>query len=98
MGENVTTRGVDVLALPTGARLRLGDDAVVEITGLRNPCTQLDGHQQGLMAAVLDRDAEGDLVRRAGIMAVVLEAGVVRAGDPIAVQLPARPHTPLAPL
>jgi MOSC domain-containing protein YiiM len=98
MGENVTTRGVDLLALPTGARLRLGGDALVEITGLRNPCTQLDGHQPGLMAAVLDRDAAGELVRRAGVMAVVLEPGVVRAGDPIAVQLPSPPHTPLAPV
>jgi hypothetical protein len=71
MGENVTTRGVDLLSLPAGARLRLGDAAVVELTGLRNPCAQLDGIQRGLMAATLDRDAGGRLIRRAGVMAVV---------------------------
>jgi MOSC domain-containing protein YiiM len=98
MGENVTTRGVDLLGLPTGARLHLGDTAVVEITGLRNPCAQLDGLQPGLMAATLDRDAEGNLVRKAGIMGVVLADGEVRAGDPIRVELPPAPHSPLAPV
>jgi len=88
MGENVTTRGVDLLALPTGARLRLGDTAVVEVTGLRNPCTQLDGIQQGLMAATLDRDAEGNLIRKAGVMGIVLRGGELRPGDPVTVQLP----------
>ena len=57
MGENVTTRGVDLLGLPTGARLHLGETAVVEVTGLRNPCAQLDRIQPGLMAATLERDA-----------------------------------------
>src|SRR5918997_2231804 len=83
MGENVTTRGLDLLALPTGARLRLGAGAVVEVTGLRNPCRQLDRFRPGLMAAVLDRDAEGRLVRKAGIMGVVLAGGAVRPGDTI---------------
>lgn len=95
MGENVTTRGVDLLSLPTGAKLRLGDDALVEVTGLRNPCKQLDGLRPGLMRAVLDRDEEGHLVRKAGIMAVVLAGGEVRPGDPIRVDLPAGPHHPL---
>jgi len=95
MGENVTTRGVDLLELPTGTRLRLGRDAVVEVTGLRNPCVQLDSVQKGLMAAVLDRDDEGNLVRKAGVMAVVLTSGHVRPGDPIAVELPAPPHSAL---
>jgi MOSC domain-containing protein YiiM len=95
MGENVTTRGVDLLGLPTGTRLRLGEDAVVEVTGLRNPCTQLDGLQEGLMAAVLDRDAEGNLVRKSGIMGVVLTGGEVRPGDSIEVELPAPPHRAL---
>jgi MOSC domain-containing protein YiiM len=95
MGENVTTRGVDLLGLPSGARLRLGDDAVIEITGLRNPCNQLDGVQPGLMEAVLDRDADGNLVRKSGVMAVVLTGGAVRPGDRIAVELPAEPHRPL---
>ena len=92
MGENVTTRGLNLLALPAGTRLRLGPDAVVEVTGLRNPCRQLDGLLPGLMAAVLDRDADGALVRKAGIMAVVVSGGDVRPGDPIGVQLPAAPH------
>lgn len=95
MGENVTTRGIDLLGLPTGARLRLGDEAVVEVTGLRNPCNQLDGVQEGLMEAVLDRDADGNLVRKSGVMGVVLRGGEVRAGDPIAVELPEQPHRPL---
>jgi len=98
MGENVTTRGVDLLGLPVGARLRLGAAATVEIAGLRNPCAQLEGIQPGLMAAVLDRDAEGNLVRKAGVMAIVLAGGEVRPGDPIRVDLPPPPHRPLAPV
>ncbi len=98
MGENVTARGVDLLALPAGARLALGGQAVVEVTGLRNPCRQLDGHQQGLMAAVLDRDEDGGLIRRAGVMGVVLSGGDVRPGDAIAVELPAPPHARLQPV
>jgi MOSC domain-containing protein YiiM len=98
MGENVTTRGVDLLALPTGARLRLGDEAVVEVTGLRNPCAQLDGIHAGLMAATLERAADGGLVRKAGVMGIVLEGGEVRAGDTIAVELPPEPHRPLEPV
>jgi len=95
MGENVTTRGVDLLSLPTGARLKLGDNAVVEITGLRNPCVQLDRFQDGLMQAVLDGDDDGGLVRKSGVMALVLDGGDVRPGDPISVELPAPPHAPL---
>ena len=95
IGENVTTRGVALLALPTGTRLHLGGTAVVEVTGLRNPCAQLDSFQPGLMAAVLDRDAAGRLVRKAGIMGVVLVGGEVRPGDPIRITLPPEPHRPL---
>jgi MOSC domain-containing protein YiiM len=91
IGENVTTRGLDLLGLPRGARLRLGDSAVVEVTGLRNPCGQLDGFRPGLRAAVLARDGEGRIVRKAGVMAVVLAGGDVRGGDAIAVELPAGP-------
>jgi MOSC domain-containing protein YiiM len=98
MGENVTTRGIDLLGLPTGTRLHLGEVAVVEITGLRNPCHQLDELQPGLMKATLDRDADGNLVRKAGVMGVVLRSGEVRAGDPIEVELPAPPHRPLEPV
>jgi MOSC domain-containing protein YiiM len=98
MGENVTTRGIDLLGLPTGARLHLGDAAVVEVTGLRNPCVQLDRFQDGLMAATLDRDEHGELVRKAGIMSIVLAGGDVRPGDAIRVELPPEPHTPLKPV
>ncbi len=98
MGENVTTRGVDLLALPTGTRLHLGATAVIEITGLRNPCAQLDGIQPGLMAATLERHANGGLIRKAGVMAVVQADGDVRAGDPIRVELPVGPHRALEPV
>lgn len=98
MGENVTTRGIDLLGLPRGARLKLGADAVVEVTGLRNPCKQIEAYQAGLMHAVLDRDADGALVRKAGIMAIVLTGGEVFPGDPIAVDLPAEPHARLEPV
>ncbi|MEV7806439.1 MOSC domain-containing protein [Microbispora sp. NPDC088329] len=98
MGENVTTRGVDLLALPTGTRLHLGDTAVVEVTGLRNPCVQLDGFQDGLMKAVLDRDEQGNLVRKAGVMGIVVAGGEVRPGDPIRVEPPVGPHHPLQPV
>src|SRR3954451_6567124 len=98
MGENVTTSGIDLLALPTGTRLHLGGEAVVEVTGLRNPCRQLDSLQPGLMAATLDRDGNGNLIRKAGIMAIVLFGGVVREGDPIRVELPALPHCSLVPV
>ena len=95
MGENVTTRGIDLLSLPVGARLHLGDTAVVEVTGLRNPCGQLNGVQPGLMAATLGRTEDGELVRKAGVMAVVVTDGEVRPDDPIRVELPPAPHRPL---
>ena len=98
MGENVTTRGIDLLALPAGTRLRIGRDAVVEVTGLRNPCSQIDRFQKGLMAAVLDRDERGGLVRKAGVMAVVIANGEIRAGDAIATELPQGPHRALEPV
>lgn len=95
MGENVLTRGLDLLGLPVGTRLRLGADALVEITGLRNPCVQIEAFRPGLLAAVLGRDAEGRIIRKAGIMGVVLEEGVVAPGDAIAVTWPALPHRAL---
>jgi MOSC domain-containing protein YiiM len=88
IGENVTTRGVDLLALPMLTRLRLGAEAVIEITGLRNPCRQIEAFQQGLLSAVLGRDSDGNLIRRAGVMAVVVADGDVKAGDAVAVTLP----------
>jgi hypothetical protein len=98
MGENVTTRGLDLLALPRGALLHLGDEAVVEVTGLRNPCRQLERIQPGLMAATLAQDAAGNLIRKAGIMGIVVAGGEVRGGDPIRIELPEGPHEPLLPV
>lgn len=95
MGENITTRGIDLLALPAETRLRLGHDALVEITGLRNPCMQLDRFQAGLMKAVLARDERGELLRKAGVMSIVIAGGVVSPGDPIEIELPPLPHQPL---
>jgi MOSC domain-containing protein YiiM len=95
IGENITTSGLDLLNLPTGTRLHIGETAVVSVTGLRNPCHQLDGIQAGLMAATLDRDATGALVRKAGVMGVVLAGGAVRAGDVIRVELPPEPRKAL---
>ena len=95
MGENVTTGGLDLLSLPRGARLRLGQTAVVEVTGLRNPCAQLDRFQEGLMQATLGRDPNGGVTLRAGVMGIVLESGAVRPGDSIVVALRQEPHEPL---
>ena len=98
MGENITTRGIDLLALPTGTRLHLGASAIVEVTGLRNPCVQIDRFQKGLMTATLDKAADGSLIRKAGIMSIVLAGGDVRPGDTIRAELPAEPYRPLQPV
>lgn len=95
LGENVTTRGIDLLGLPQGTRLRLGDEAVVEVTGLRNPCAQIDGFQKGLLKQVVGRDGDGSAQFKAGIMSVVLVGGLVRPGDALEVELPDGPHLPL---
>ena len=95
LGENITTTGIDLRALPVGTRLRLGATAVVEVTGLRNPCVQIENFHEGLLRAVLDRDVQGHMQRKAGVMSIVLEAGDVTAGDAIGVDLPPEPHTPL---
>jgi MOSC domain-containing protein YiiM len=97
MAENVTTRDIDLLALPRGARIRLGEAAVVEVTGLRNPCIQLERLQPGLMQACLE-DRDGVLIRKAGVMTIVLEGGEVRAGDALSIELPSEPHLPLKPV
>lgn len=95
MGENITTRGIDLLALVVGTKLQIGTTAIVEITGLRNPCTQLDGLQDGLMKAVLDKDEDGNLIRKAGVMGIVLEGGEISIGDAIKVEWPPEPHIKL---
>lgn len=95
LGENVTTQGVDLLGRPRGIKLLLGRGAVVEVTGLRDPCQQINDFQPRLLRAVLDRDAQGNLQRKAGIMGVVVRGGVVRAGDSIGVELPMEPHRAL---
>jgi MOSC domain-containing protein YiiM len=98
IGENITTRGINLLALPTGTHLRLGAEAVIQITGLRNPCRQIEAFQPGLLTAVFGRDADGHLIRKAGVMAIVIKGGDVRAGDEIAVELPAGEGRPLLPV
>ncbi|GGW94052.1 MOSC domain-containing protein [Streptomyces lomondensis] len=95
LGENITTRGIDLLGLPTGTLLRIGDSAVLEVTGLRNPCIQIDAFQEGLLKRVVGRDEAGNVVHKAGIMSVVREGGVVRPGDAIAAELPAGPYRAL---
>ncbi|MBO1419022.1 MOSC domain-containing protein [Streptomyces sp. FH025] len=95
LGENITTEGVDLLGLPVGAVLRIGPEAEVEITGLRNPCAQIDGYRTGLLKQVVGRAEDGTIVRRAGIMGVVRAGGPVRPGDAIEVELPEGPHRPL---
>jgi MOSC domain-containing protein YiiM len=92
LGENITTRGIDLLALPAGTELRLGPSAIVRLTGLRNPCAQLDAFQPGLMAAVLDRASDGTLLRKSGVMGVVVDGGPVGPGDFLTVTLPPEPH------
>ncbi len=95
LGENVTTSGIDLLGLFEGTVLRVGETAAVRITGLRNPCAQIEQFHRGLLSAVLDRDDAGNLIRKAGVMGVVLVGGQVRAGDAIVIEPPPAPHRPL---
>lgn len=95
LGENITTRGVDLLLLPVDTELRIGPSTIVRLTGLRNPCTQLDRLQPGLMSAMLDRTPEGAIVRKSGVMGVVIAGGPVGAGDAVVVARPAEPYRPL---
>ncbi len=95
LGENITTSGIDLVGLPTGTRLRIGTSAVVEVTGLRNPCVQIENFHEGLLSAVLERDGQGHVRRKSGVMSIVLTSGDVAPGDPIHIELPAEPHRPL---
>jgi MOSC domain-containing protein YiiM len=92
LGENITTRGLDLLSLPRSTLLRIGDEVVLEVTGLRNPCSQIERFQPGLLAAVLDKEPDGRLILKAGIMTTVREGGTVRPSDPVRVELPPLPH------
>ena len=92
MGENVTTAGIDLLALPRGAQLLIGHDALIEVTGLRNPCAQINAFKPGLLKTMVGHDDKGRLIRKAGIMGIVLQSGVIRPGDKITVALPQEPH------
>jgi MOSC domain-containing protein YiiM len=95
MGENITTRDLDLLKLPVDTLLHLGNTAVVKVTGLRNPCAQLDRFQSGLMQAVLGKDEQGNLIRKAGIMGIVVTEGEVKSGDTIRITLPPKPYRSL---
>jgi len=92
MGENITTRGVDILGLPRDTLMYIGDDVIIQVTGLRNPCKQLDNYQNGLLKAVLGNTADGEVIRKAGIMGIVRAGGVITSGDTIKLKLPDKPH------
>lgn len=95
MGENVTTVGINLLELPTDTILSIGESAIIKVTGLRNPCAQIDHYKPGLLKAVLDKDSDGNLLRKAGIMGIILQSGEVKPGDTIRVKLPQRPFKKL---
>ena len=92
LGENITTRGIDILGLPTGTLLHLGEDAVVELTGLRNPCSQIEAYEKGLLKQVVSKTDTGEIIRMAGVMGIVIEGGIVKPDAPIKVTLPPEPH------
>ncbi|MCB5168392.1 MOSC domain-containing protein [Streptomyces bambusae] len=98
LGENVTTAGIDLLGLSTGTLLRIGPEAVIEVTGLRNPCRQIDAFQEGLLKQVVGRTDTGDIIRRCGIMAVVRTTGTIHPGDLVTAEPPSGPHVPLQPV
>ncbi len=98
LGENVTTTGLDLLGLPTGTVLRVGGEALIALTGLRNPCAQIEAFQPGLLQHLAHKNEAGEIIRKAGVMAVVIRGGQVQLGDPIAVSLPPEPHSALVPV
>lgn len=95
LGENITTEAIALLSLPRGTLLRIGASAVLEITGLRNPCIRIEHFQPGLLKAVIDRGPNGEVILKAGVMSIVREGGIVRPGDTIEVEWPSTPHLPL---
>ncbi len=98
LGENILTAGLDLLACPKDAELRFPSGAILKIAGLRNPCNQINGHSLGLMQALLDTADDGSLIRKGGVMAIVLVGGIVKVNDDIAVHLPAKPWLALQPV
>lgn len=92
MGENMTTRGIDLLGLPRDTVLRIGESAAIKLTGLRNPCKQLEDFQTGLLRALIDKTPEGEIIRKSGVMSIVITGGPIKAGDTIEIQLPDKPH------
>lgn len=92
LGENITTQGIELLKLPVGTQLKIGNTAVITITGLRNPCAQIERFQSGLLSEVLEKKPDGSLIRKAGVMGVVTEGGRIKPGDQIEVTLPPEPH------
>ena len=95
LGENITTRGVDLLDLPTGTKLNIGKEAIIELTALRNPCVQIDEYQNGLLKEMIYKDDEGDTVRKIGVMGIVEAGGIIHPGDSIIVKFPSEPHNRL---
>ena len=94
LGENITTSGIDLIGQPVGTTMRIGD-AVIALTGLRNPCAQIGVFADGLHGEMLGRDDDGKLVRKTGVMAVVLRSGLVTTGDEIHVAAPAGDPIPM---
>lgn len=101
LGENVTTQGIDLLGLSEGTVLRFVDDgddteekkqdvatsvAGIRITGLRNPCPQIEKFRDGLQDRFIVRDEQRKIVgRKAGVMGVVENGGEVKPGMKILV-------------
>ena len=73
-------------------------DSVIELTGLRNPCAQINTFREGLLAAFRSESPGGETIRRAGIMAIVINGGVVHTGDEIRIEIPHGNTEPLRPV
>ena len=98
LGENILTHRIDLLALPAGTHMVFPSGAQLKITGLRNPCHQINGHTPGLMDALLDKADDGSLIRKGGVMAVVLEGGLVSVNDDVKIVFPSEPWQSLKPV
>ena len=103
MGENITTRGINLVKLPLGTLLHLGETVTLRVTGLRNPCPLIEKYKTDLFKVFRDdieiadnevgyKIVEGTLKKKAGIMSVVLTTGPITSNDTITVELPPRPY------